>query len=144
MQKKQKMKSPFKLKEKDIKRDWHLFDAEGQILGRLSTQIALLLQGKNKLYYVPYLDCGDYVVVVNAKEILVTGRKEKAKKYYHHSGYPGGLREETLEKLRARKPEEIIIHAVRGMLPKNKLASQMIKKLFVFAGKEHPYGDKFK
>jgi len=138
------MKSPFKLKEKDIKRDWHLLDAEGQILGRLSTKIATLLQGKNKLYYVPYLDCGDYVVVVNAKEILVTGRKEKAKKYYRHSGYPGGLREETLEKLRARKPEEIINHAVRGMLPKNKLASQMMKKLFVFVAKEHPYGDKFK
>jgi len=138
------VKSPFKLKAKDIRRGWHLLDAEGQILGRLSTKIATLLQGKNKTYYVPYLDCGDYVVVVNAKEILVTGRKEKAKIYYRHSGYPGGLREETLEKLRARKPEEIIIHAVRGMLPKNKLASQMIKKLFVFSGEEHPYGDKFK
>ena len=132
------------LKAKDIRRDWHLFDAQGQILGRLSTKIATFLQGKNKTNYVPYLDCGDYVVVVNAKEILVSGRKEKQKKYYRHSGYPGGLKEETLEKLRARKPQEIIIHAVKGMLPKNKLAARMLKKLFVFADDKHPYEDKFK
>jgi len=138
------MNSSSKLKAKNIKREWHLFDAKDKILGRLASQIAILLQGKNKPYWVPYLDCGDYVVVKNAKDVRVTGRKEKQKKYYRHSGYPGGLKVETLEQLRKRKPEEPIVNAVLGMLPKNKLARQMIKKLYVYPGEEHPYGGKFK
>lgn len=129
---------------KDIKREWHLFDAKGEILGRLATRIAQLLMGKKKLYFVRNLDCGDYVVVINASEVAVTGKKEKRKLYIRHSGYPGGLKVTPLEKMRAEHPERIIIHAVSGMLPQNKLRDRMLKRLFVFAAEEHPYKDKFK
>jgi len=131
-------------KKSEIKRGWHLLDAKNQILGRLATKIAQLLMGKNKPYFVRHLDCGDYVVVVNAKEVKVTGKKEKQKQYYRYSGYPGGLKKETLEHLRRRFPEKIIIEAVKGMLPQNKLKDKMLGRLFVFADDNHPYKDKFK
>lgn len=124
---------------KDIKRDWHLIDAKGKILGRLATEVATLLIGKNKASYVPYLDSGDYVVVVNAKAVKVSGKKATQKNYYRHSGYPGGLKTESFDKLLERRPEEVIRHAIKGMLPKNRLASKMIKKLYVFAGSEHKF-----
>ena len=131
-------------KAKEIKREWHLIDAQVKILGRLATQIAQLLMGKNKPYFTRHLDCGDYVVVVNAKEVKVTGKKEKQKIYYHHSGYPGGLKETPLWMLREKHPERIIIHAVSGMLPKNKLRARMLERLKVQVEEEHPYEDKFK
>ena len=133
------------LKPDNITRSWYLIDAKGKILGRLATQIARILQGKHRAYYTPHWDMGDYIVVVNAKNIAVTGKKEKDKIYYRHTGYPGGLKEETLASLRKRRPEEIIRRAVKGMLPRNRLAKQMMKKLFVYAGKEHQYeGKEFK
>src|SRR3989304_7186357 len=127
-----------------LKRDWHLIDAEGKILGRLSGEIAQLLMGKGKPYFVRYLDCGDYVVVKNAQKVKLTGKKAEQKKYYRHSGYPGGFKTDPFKKWLVEKPEQIIIHAVRGMLPQNKLRDQMLKRLRVFAGEEHPYKDKFK
>jgi large subunit ribosomal protein L13 len=129
---------------KDIKREWHLIDVKGKTLGRISTEIARILMGKNKPYFVRNLDCGDYAVVVNAKEVKVSGNKEDQKNYYRHSGFPGGFKKETLKELRSRKPEEIIKHAVKGMLPQNKLRDRMLGRLFVFAGSEHKYQDKFK
>ena len=128
---------------KDIRREWHLIDAKNQILGRLSTKIAVLLMGKNQANYVPYLDMGDNVVVVNASLVKVTGKKETQKTYSRHSGYPGGYREETLAVKRANNPKEIIEHSIKGMLPKTKLGKDMIKKLHVFAGNEHSFKDKF-
>lgn len=128
-----------KLSAKDIKRSWHLLDAKNKILGRLSTEIAKLLMGKNKVNYVPYLDMGDNVVVINAEKIAVTGKKEAQKKYDRYSGYQGGRRVETFKELKERRPEEILIHAVKGMLPKTKLAEGMIKKLHVYRGSKHPF-----
>src|SRR3990167_7044321 len=103
-------------KQSDIQRDWHLIDAKDQVLGRLSTQVATMLTGKNKPYYASHLDCGDFVVVINASKIGVTGRKLTEKKYYRHSGYPGGLKVEDMKDLLARSPEDVIRHAVRGMV----------------------------
>lgn len=131
-------------KAADIKRSWHLIDVKGKTLGRVSTEIAKLLMGKNKPYFVRNLDCGDYVVVINAKEIKVTGKKEEQKKYYRHSGYPGGFKVRTLKEVREKKPTEIINHAVKGMLPQNKLRDRMLKRLFIFAGEEYKYQDKVK
>lgn len=131
------------LKASEIKRNWHLVDAKGKILGRLSTEIATLIMGKNKPNFVSYLDCGDYVVVINAKDIKVTGKKESQKVYTRHSGYPGGLRQEILSKLRERKPEEVITHAVKGMIPKTKLGRDMIAKLHVYGESKHPYEKNF-
>ncbi len=128
----------------EIKREWHLIDAGEKILGRLTSEITSLLIGKNKPYFVNYLDCGDYVVVVNAAQIKTTGEKEKNKKYTRYSGYPGGLKTITLEKLRVEHPERIIEYAVRNMLPKNKLRDQRMARLKIFAGDQHPYQDKFK
>lgn len=122
------------LSAKDIQRKWHLIDAKDQILGRLATQVAKVLMGKNKAHYVPYLDTGDFVVVVNAARVKVSGKKETQKVYTRHSGYPGGLKTETFDKLLTRKPQYIIEHAVKGMLPHNKLGRQMIKKLKVYSG----------
>lgn len=127
------------LSAKDIKRDWHLIDAKDKILGRLATDAAVKLSGKNKPYRVPYLDVGDFVVVTNAALVKVTGKKNKQKKYVNHSGYPGGLRVETFDKLIIRRPEEVIRHAIRGMLPKTSLGRKMIKKLHIFAGDKHPF-----
>ncbi len=130
-------------KQNNQNASWHLFDAKSKVLGRLASQIASILSGKNKVDYVPYLDKGDFVVVVNAKEIKVSGKKETQKLYYRHSGYPGGLRSKSVQDTRAQQPEQLIRHAVIGMLPKNRLARQMIRKLYVFPEKDHPYQDKF-
>ncbi len=127
----------------EIKRDWHLIDVEGQILGRSASNIAQLLMGKNKPNFVKNLDMGDYVVVLNAKSVKVTGKKETDKKYYRHSGFPGGFRVETLQELRNKRPTEIVRRAVSGMLPQNKLKASMLKRLFIFEDKEHNYKDKF-
>lgn len=127
------------LSSKDIKRQWRLIDAKDQILGRIATKIATILMGKDKAHFVPHLDTGDYVVVTNAAKIKVTGKKMENKRYVRHSGYPGGLKVEILEDVLARKPEKVIEHAVWGMVPHTKLGKQMIKKLRVFAGEEHPH-----
>lgn len=132
------------VKTTDINRSWHLFDAKKEVLGRLSTKIALILMGKNKSYYTPYLDTGDFVVVTNAQKVALSGKKEKQKKYYHHSQLPGGLKTKTAQQVRENKPEEVIRHSVRGMLPKTKLGKLMLKKLYVFKDENHPYGDKLK
>lgn len=137
-------KSSTAIKQSDFKQEWHLVDLKEKILGRVAVDIAKLLMGKSKSNYVRNLDCGDYVVAINAKEVKVTGKKETDKKYYRHSGYPGGFREETLKKLREEKPEEIIIRAVSGMLPQNRLKAKMLKRFKVFAGAEHNLNDKFK
>jgi len=131
-----KTKSTKATKEKEIKRTWHELDAKGQVLGRLSTQAARLLIGKDKANWAPYLDMGDFVVVTNAKYVKVTGKKEEQKEYFRYSGYPGGLTRETLGRLRQRRPEEIIRHSVKGMLPDTKLGRKMINKLYVYAGHE--------
>lgn len=129
-----------KFSAKDITRSWHLIDAKGKVLGRVSTKAARILMGKNKPQYVPYLDLGDNVVVINAAKVKVTGKKETEKKYIKYSGFPGGLRVQRLKEVRGSKPEMIITHAISGMLPKTKLGRQMIKKLHVFAGSEHHFG----
>ncbi|TSC54503.1 MAG: large subunit ribosomal protein L13 [Microgenomates group bacterium LiPW_31] len=131
-------------KVSEIKHFWHLIDANGQILGRLASEIATLLIGKNKPYFVPHLDCGDYVVVINAKEIKVTGKKETQKQYYRHSGYPGGFRQVNLKEQMAKDPRKIIEHAVAGMLPKNKLKDKRLVRLKIFIDEKHPYEDKVK
>src|ERR1700758_4704360 len=131
-------------KASDIKREWYLIDVKDKTLGRVASEIAQLLMGKGKPYFVRNLDCGDYVVVINAKDVLTTGKKEEQKKYYRHSGYPGGFKVESLKELRERKPENIITHAVKGMLPDNRLKDRMLTRLFVFVGEEHTYQDKFK
>lgn len=123
----------------DIDRAWHLVDATGLPLGRLASEVARLLRGKHKPIYATHMDTGDFVVVVNAEQVAVTSNKSQSKIYYRHSGYPGGIRAETFESLRERRPEAIIERAVRGMLPKNKLGRQMARKLKVYAGSEHPH-----
>src|SRR3990172_5889407 len=120
------------VKTTDIERSWYLIDAEKKILGRLSVKVAQILIGKNKSYYTPYLDTGDFVVVTNAQKVALSGKKEKQKKYYHHSQFPGGLKVKTAQQVREQKPEEVIRHSVRGMLPKTKLGKLMLKKLYVF------------
>ena len=131
------------IKLKDINRQWHLIDAKNEILGRLSSKVATYLAGKNKVYYVPYLDTGDFVVVINAEKIRLSGKKETQKKYWRHSGYPGGLYSKTASQLRKQKPELLVKSAVVGMLPKTTLGKQMAKKLYIFAGNKHPFKDKF-
>lgn len=130
-------------KQKDITTEWQIVDVKNKVLGRVSVEIAHLLMGKRKAYFAKNLDCGDNVVIINAKDVRTTGKKEDQKTYTRYSGYPGGLRRETLKELRVRKPEEIIRHAVAGMLPKNKLRDKMLKHLFIFPGKDHTYGNKF-
>ncbi|MBN1574346.1 MAG: 50S ribosomal protein L13 [Deltaproteobacteria bacterium] len=126
-------------KSGDFTQDWFLVDANEKILGRLASEVASVLRGKKKPIFTPHVDTGDFVVVVNAEKIRLTGNKLKDKKYYSHTGYPGGIKEITAEKLLAKKPEELVIKAVRGMLPKNRLGRKMIKKLKVYAGPEHPH-----
>ena len=123
----------------EISRQWRVVDADGATLGRLATQIASTLRGKHKVTFAPHLDTGDAVVVVNAAKIKVTGNKLKDKAYVRHSGYPGGFKSETLERLLERRPEEVIRRAVRGMLPQNRLGEQMARKLYIYAGPEHPH-----
>ena len=129
----------YSTKASDIERQWHVFDASGQTLGKLSTQVAKLLMGKGKTIFVPNLDTGDFVIVINAAKVKVTGKKVKQKIYYRHSGYPGGLRAVTLEEMLQSHPTRVIEHSVRGMLPRNRLGSAMIRKLKVYAGDSHPH-----
>jgi large subunit ribosomal protein L13 len=129
----------YSAKPGEVTREWYLVDAEGKTLGRLATQIADTLRGKRKPQYTPHVDTGDFVVVVNAEKIRVTGNKLDQKRYYRHSGYPGGLRSRTLREQLDRRPTEVLRVAVRGMLPKNRLARQQITKLKIYAGAEHPH-----
>jgi large subunit ribosomal protein L13 len=126
-------------KEAEIERGWYVVDAKGQTLGRLASRIAPILKGKHKPTYTPHLDCGDFVVVVNAEKVRVTGRKLDQKFYHRHSGYPGGLKSISLRDQLEKNPERVLQAAVRGMLPKNKLGRRMVKKLKVYAGDEHPH-----
>ncbi len=129
----------YSAKASDIKREWHVFDASGKVLGRLATQVASLLMGKHKPMYSPNLDTGDFVVVINATKVQVTGNKAKQKVYYRHSGYPGGLKSISLEKMMQTHPTRVIEYAVKGMLPHNRLGAKMFKKLKVYAGDTHPH-----
>ncbi|HEY7462817.1 MAG TPA: 50S ribosomal protein L13 [Candidatus Limnocylindria bacterium] len=129
----------YAVKASEIERQWWVVDASDQTLGRLATRIATLLEGKHKPIYSPHIDTGDHVVVVNAGKVKVTGNKLVQKRYYRHSGYPGGLKEESLQALLGRKPELVIERAVKGMLPQNRLGRAMIKKLKVYSGSEHPH-----
>ena len=132
------MKS-FIAKPAEVERKWYVVDADGKTLGRLASEVASVLRGKNKPTYTPHVDCGDYVIVINAEKVAVTGKKRSEKIYKKHTGYPGGLREITFDKLQQKKPEEIIRHAVKGMLPDGALGRQMFKKLKVYAGSAHPH-----
>lgn len=123
----------------DVQRDWYVVDAEGQTLGRLAVQVANVLRGKTKPTFTPHMDCGDFVVIVNAEKIKVTGAKEEQKLYRHHSGYPHGFKIETLKSLRERKPEAIVERAVKGMLPHTRLGARQFTKLKVYVGAEHPH-----
>ena len=129
----------YAVKASEIERGWWLVDASGQTLGRLATRIATLLEGKHKPTYSPHIDVGDHVVVVNARQVKVSGNKLVQKRYYRHSNYPGGLKEESLEALLARKPELVIERAVKGMLPQNRIGRAMLKKLKVYSGADHPH-----
>ncbi|MEN3202204.1 MAG: 50S ribosomal protein L13 [Atribacterota bacterium] len=124
---------------KSVEKKWYIVDAEGQILGRLASRIATILMGKHKNIYVPFCDVGDYVIVVNAEKVRVTGKKLDQKLYRRHSGYPGGFKEETLRSLLARKPEEVIRRAVWGMIPHHRLGRRLIRKLKVYRGPSHPH-----
>jgi len=132
------MKSPMARKD-TVERKWHLVDAKGKTLGRLASRVAILLRGKHKPIFTPHLDTGDFVVVVNAEKVSLTGQKWKEKLYIHHSGYPGGLKSISAEQMLQKKPERLITMAVQGMLPKNKLGRKLIKKLKVYAGESHPH-----
>jgi len=127
----------FSIKEKDIKRDWYIVDATDKVLGRLASTVAFRLRGKHKPEFTPHMDVGDYIIVINAEKIRVTGKKATDKMYYHHSGFPGGIKSISFEKLLEKKPEEIIRKAVKGMLPKKSLGRQMLKKLKIYSGTEH-------
>ena len=127
----------FSAKPESVKRDWYVVDAEGKTLGRLATEVARRLKGKHKAEYTPHVDTGDYIVIINAEKVTVTGKKADDKMYYRHSGYPGGIKETNFNKLQAEKPEMIIEKAVKGMLPKNPLGREMFRKLKVYAGSEH-------
>ena len=126
-------------KQKDVTRRWFLVDAKGKILGRLATRVAMILRGKTKAIYTPHVDTGDEVIVINASKVAVTGKKLEQKLYRHYSGYPGGLKEKNLETMLKKKPEEVIIRAVKGMLPHNKLGRKMLRKLKVYRGASHPH-----
>ena len=123
----------------EFEQKWHLIDARGQVLGRLASEVANILRGKNKPIFTPHVDTGDYVVIVNAASIRLTGNKLKDKVYYHHTGYPGGIKSITADELMEKNPTELINNAVKGMLPKNKLSRQIIKKLKIYAGSEHQH-----
>lgn len=133
------MKTTISAKPATIKRDWYLIDATDLVLGRMASQIATILRGKNKTSYTPHMDCGDYVVVVNADKVALTGKKLEKKMYYHHTGYIGGIKGISAEKLLEKKPEDVIYKAVERMISRNKLGRQMMTKLRVYAGAEHPH-----
>lgn len=141
---KQLTKSTQSISGKDISRNWHLIDIKGKMLGRAVSQISSLLQGKHKVYYSPNADMGDYVVVINAQQILLSGKKAANKVYKRYSGYPGGLRTVPYKEMIINKPQETIIHAVSGMLPKNKLRAKRLTRLYVYPADKHPYETKFK
>ncbi|MEE1169847.1 MAG: 50S ribosomal protein L13 [Anaerovoracaceae bacterium] len=129
--------SSFIQKPAEVERKWYVVDAEGKTLGRMASEVAAILRGKNKPTFTPHVDCGDYVIVINAEKVQVTGKKRQEKIYKRHTGYPGGLRELTFEQLMEKHPEEVVKHAVKGMMPTGKLGRQMYKKLKVYAGPEH-------
>ena len=129
----------YQAKKEELKHQWYLVNAEGKILGRLASELAKILRGKHKPTFTPHVDTGDFVVVVNAEKVGLTGKKLKDKIYYRHTGYPGGIKEVSAEKLLAKKPTELIRRAVKGMLPKNSLGRQMLRKLKVYAGPNHPH-----
>jgi large subunit ribosomal protein L13 len=129
----------YQAKKEEMEHQWYLVDAEGKVLGRLATELAKILRGKNKPIYTPHVDTGDFVIVVNAGKVALTGKKMKDKIYYHHTGHPGGIREMSAEKLLAKKPTEMIRIAVKGMLPKSSLGRQMLQKLKIYAGPKHPH-----
>ena len=129
----------FQAKPKEIERKWHLVNAEGQTLGRLASRVAMILRGKHKPIFTPNVDTGDHVVIINASHIQLTANKFKAKTYYHHTGYPGGLKSITAERLHAKKPTELLSKAIRGMLPKCPLGKQMATKLRIYPGSTHPH-----
>jgi large subunit ribosomal protein L13 len=129
----------YSAKPRELEQRWYIVDAEGQTLGRLATRIADTLRGKRKAHFTPHIDTGDFVVVVNAEKIAVTGNKREGKVYYRHSGYPGGLRERTLGEELERRPTEVLRKAVKGMLPRNRLARRQLTKLKIYAGPEHPH-----
>ena len=133
------MKNSYMQRKEDVVRDWWVIDAEDENLGRLATRVATVLRGKHKPTYTPHIDCGDNVIVINASKVNLTGNKLDDKIYYNHSGYTGGLRERTARTMRDNYPVEMIERAVKGMLPKGRLGRQMYKKLFVYAGSEHPH-----
>ena len=126
-------------RREDAQHDWYVVDAEGKTLGRFASEIARRLRGKHKAEYTPHVDTGDYIVVVNAEKVRVTGKKEQDKIYYRHSGYPGGIKATTLGKMRAEHPERVLAAAVRGMMPRNSLGRAMLRKLKVYAGPSHPH-----
>jgi len=130
----------YSAKPEDIQRRWYIVDAEGLTLGRMATTIATVLRGKHKAIYTPHMDCGDYVIVINADKIVVTGNRLEEKMYYHHSGYPGGLTTESMRTVMAKNPERVITQAVQKMLPKTILSNDVIRKLKVYRGAEHPHG----
>jgi len=129
----------YSVRASEIERQWHVIDASGRILGKLATEVAWLLMGKHKSIYSRHLDTGDYVVIINAEKIRVSGNKAQQKLYYRHSGYPGGFKSTSLEKMLKDRPSWVIEHAVKGMLPKNRLGASMLKKLKVYAGEAHPH-----
>ena len=129
----------FMQKKENIERNWYVIDAEGKTLGRVATKAAHVLRGKHKVTYTPYVDCGDYVIIVNADKVVLTGNKLEDKKYYNHSGFPGGLRERSAKEMIEKYPEEMVERAVKGMLPHNRLGRAMYKKLFVYTGNEHKH-----
>src|SRR5512139_293777 len=133
------MKRTYQAKKEEIDAKWYVVDADGKVLGRLASKLASVLRGKNKPIFTPHVDTGDFVVVVNAKKVVLTGKKLQDKSYYHYTGYPGGIREMSAEKMMAKKPTEVLRIAVKGMLPKNTLGRQMLRKLKVYAGPEHPH-----
>ena len=126
-------------KKEDVKREWYLVDAEGEVLGRLSSQVAAVLRGKHKPIFTPHVDTGDFVIVINADKVRLTGSKIEDKIYYRHTGYPDGLKSESLRNYLEKKPDELVRRSIRGMLPKNKLGRAMFKKLKVYSGHEHPH-----
>jgi large subunit ribosomal protein L13 len=133
------MRTTFIAKSAEVERKWYVIDAEGKTLGRLASEVAAVLRGKKKPIYTPFMDTGDYVIVINADKINVTGKKLDQKLYRKHSEYTGGFKETTLRTMMDKKPEEVMVHAVKGMLPKNALGRKMLKKLFVYAGSEHKH-----
>ena len=129
----------YQAKKEEVDHRWYLVNAEGKVLGRLATELARVLRGKNKPTFTPHVDTGDFIIVVNAEKVVLTGKKLKDKMYYHHTGYPGGMKQVSAEKLLAKKPTEMIRIAVKGMLPKNSLGREMLRKMKIYAGANHPH-----